>query len=426
MTHRVTTTIRVTLAAGLLLLPTFVRASEMPAPKAAPVAAPKPAETADPQSNPAYLIEIAQVNLRYGVMDQVEPLLKKAMEKATPAQKLQAIQILADVAARKNDFAGAAKQMEEAVAGLPEGTLRMNAALRLAEFYQQAKNNDAAEKVLVDLSKQLANNTQNTDKWLAQEVQRRLLQLWANTPGKLESVLKESEAAIAANPKDEAALNRLAEVYAGFKPDAAKAVDVLEKLSALHPDNADLKTRLAAAYRQNKQFDKAIELFKQQMGGKSKFQVRQAAFEIGQAYLQSGKKDEAVSWMKENFDKPDATNDDLNMLSGFYLIAQMPEASEDVLAKALIISRTPDEKASILLRLANSAVRRKDTAKAQTLLETLEKDFADKPYVQAQAKMLRSRLQALTAQPKPPVAQPIQQTPAQPAVQPSAPPEPSK
>jgi tetratricopeptide (TPR) repeat protein len=358
-----------------------------------------PEKKPDLQSNAAYLLDLAQVHARYGAMDQAEPLLVKAQATASAEQKMQVAMLLAHIAEQKKDFVGAAKVMEAAVAVVPEGIERVRAMLHLATLLQQGQNNEGAEKVLLEACK--APQTTPETKMIAQEAQRSLLGVWANMPGRLDAAVKDAEAAVAANPKDEAALSRLADIFTSYKADAAKASGALEKLAELRPDSQETHYQLLGAYRQSKQHDKAVEYCRKKLPSQNKSSAVRMAFDIGQLLLQSGKKDEAVAWMREKFDKPDRTLEECHMLSGFYQSAQMLDAAEETLSKGLPLSRSPHEKAGLMLRLATMAMQRKDFLKAVALLDGVEKEFKDEAGIQTQVKAIRSRLDAQSKQPAP-------------------------
>jgi hypothetical protein len=83
------------------------------------------------------------------------------------------------------------------------------------------------------------------------------------------------------------------------------------------------------------------------------------------------------------------------MLGSFFQSAQMPEASEETFFKASALGRSVEEKASLLLRIANSRIQRKDYSKAEELLHSLEADYKEKPSIQTQVKTALNRLQKL-------------------------------
>jgi tetratricopeptide (TPR) repeat protein len=346
----------------------------------------------DPHTHPGYLLELAQVHFRYGLTDEGVAVLEKMKETATPDQKFEAARLRSQPLLQKRDIAGAVKVLEPAISALPEGSARAQALLHLANLYQQNNANDAAEKALLEAGKQP--QEEQYKKPFAQMVQQQLLQLWSAMPGRLEKETQAAQAALDADPKDDAALERLAEIYTRFSQNPVKAIEIFEKQVALNPSQ-ESQQRLAEAYRNGKQYDKAIELYRKIMSTQPTQQALSSVTQIGYLLLQSGKKDDAVAWMIENFGKPAATIDECNMLGNFYQSALMPEASEETFLKASALGRSPEEKAGILLRIVNSKMQRKEHAKAEELLLKIQADYKEKPAIQTQVKTTLDRLRKL-------------------------------
>jgi len=355
----------------------------------------------NPHSNPTLLIDLARVYTHHGFTAESAKLLEQARAKASPEQQFEIASMLAHGLLGKQDYMGAAKLLEPAVAALPAGVAHARGLMQIAGFYQQAKALDAAEKALVEAGRQPLGG----EDLLAKDIQHQLLQVWASNPEKLAKAAEEARAAHAANPKDVAALERLVDIYSNYLGDANTAIEYLEKLAALRP-SPETQFRLSFAYRQTRQYDKAIDLLKNAMPSQPKFQADQSASQIGQILFQAGKKEEAVAWMKQYFEKASPSINDCNLLAGFYQTAQMPEAAEAIMNKAAELSTSPEEKANFKLRIANSALRRNDTVKAQTVVLELEKDYGITAQIMSQVKELRARLQARAPQARP--AQPLQ------------------
>ncbi|MGD0094118.1 MAG: tetratricopeptide repeat protein [Planctomycetota bacterium] len=189
----------------------------------APFGPAAPIQTAEAaEANPAFLNDLAQVYLRYGVLDKAEPLLRSAMEKSKdPAQKQQALSSLAQVLQRKGDAKGAAELYEQALQGAANPAEKTRVQMSLAESYAGANEFEKAEKILNEIAARSDQNPMAV--YQRQEAQRQLAQIWQKEPGRLDKVIEETEKALAANPKDAAALERLAEIYSRAKPDGAKA-----------------------------------------------------------------------------------------------------------------------------------------------------------------------------------------------------------
>ena len=361
-----------------------------------PVAPKPPVQTAPPDvqdmSNAEYLMALAQVHLNFGALERAEPLLTKALENAKGnPQQLRVRSALASLCQRRNDWAGAAAHFQAALQTSTDERERAQLSFSLADACVQNKDLEQAERLLSELAKPNP-KAARSEAWIRQTASRRLLQIWQQIPGKLEQVIQSAEATLAKEPKDETALDQLVEIYSGIRPDPAKAAASLEILITLRPDDSDLTFRLATLYQQSKQYEKAITLYRQRMAGLPKEQTAHLAFQIAQLMIQSGKKDEALAWAKENLGGAGAAPQQLSMLATLCENAGMPEESEAALARAAEGARQPEEKAEYLFRISESANRRKDYAKSEAQLRRVLSDFKEQKQIRARAKSLLVRL----------------------------------
>ena len=193
-------------------------------------------------TNPGYLIELANVHMRYGALDRAEPLLRAALEKAKDQQKQQAYQTLGSVLQRKGDWKGVAELYEAAVEASTTPPERGRNSIQLADAYIHNNEQDKAEKIILDIPPMPKDHPE--DQWISQTAFRLLTQIWQSKPGRVDQYITEAEAALAKTPDDPTTLDRLAEVYSSVKRDPAKALPYLEKLSTIRPEDRGLQYRL--------------------------------------------------------------------------------------------------------------------------------------------------------------------------------------
>jgi tetratricopeptide (TPR) repeat protein len=247
----------------------------------------------------------------------------------------------------------------------------------LAENYVHLNDYDKAEKLLVDALNATTDKPQ--DQFVQQSAFRQLMQIWQAKPAGADAYITNADAALQKDPNNVALLERLSDVYGQVKHDPSKAIQCIEKLAALRPDDKGAQYRLAAQYQQAKVFDKAIDVYKKLMTvtGASKPEQRTQAFQIGMLTLQSGKKDEAVAWIKDNYAKDATAARDYITLAMFYEQAGMSAETEAALAKSAELASTPEEKADARMRLPEYLLRKKDYAKAAEMVRAVLNDYKD-------------------------------------------------
>jgi tetratricopeptide (TPR) repeat protein len=360
------------------------------APGMNPGAAIQTAEAAE--ANPAYLNDLAQVHLRYGVVERAEPLLKSALEKATdPVQKQQVVSSMASLLQRKGDWKGAAELYEQALQGAASPAEKGRLQLSLADACMGMNEFEKAEKILNEVA---AGNDQNPmGQFQRQQAQGRLLQAWQKQPGRLDKVIEETEKAAAANPQDAAAIERLADIYSNAKPDQEKATLYYEKLMALRPDDKNLQYRMINKYQMTRQFDKAVEVGQKLfVSAKTDAEKRALAMQVAQIILGAGKKADAVAWLQANFPKANASTGDLSNYAMTLEQAGMPKEADEALAQAAAAAKTPRDKAECVLRAAEMQLGRQQYDKAEELLKAVLDDCKDDPNIVQRANMTLDRI----------------------------------
>jgi tetratricopeptide (TPR) repeat protein len=398
-----------------------IRAGEAPAPVApAPAPAPVPVPVAPPKiteipadlkdiTNPDYLMDLAQVHLRYNAFDRAEPLFRFVSEKGKEGQqKMAAHEALSTLLQKKNDLKGALAELEAAVASAATPFDKLRISLTLGQQYIRASDWDNAEKALLEVS--TADAGVPNGRWLQQSALSLLPQVWKNKPGRADEFIQQAEAALEKAPNDPALLDRVSELYSSVKHDYAKAAELTEKLLPLRPDDRAVQYKLAALYQQSRQFDKAVDLAKKMMTAPniSKDDAHSQMYQVGNLLMQAGKKDEAVAWMKDNFAKDATTGRDYWMLGMFYEQAGLQAESEQALLKDSELAKTPNEKADATVLLAEFALRHRDLPKAEQLAKGIVAEFKENQNATTRANMVLQQVAAQRNAQIPKVAPPAQ------------------
>ncbi|HEY3324966.1 MAG TPA: tetratricopeptide repeat protein [Planctomycetota bacterium] len=347
------------------------------------------------KADPAYLNDLAQVHLRYGVLEAAEPLLKEALDKyKDAAQKRQVFGSLASVYQRKGDWKGAAELYEKALSGATNPSEKIRLVTSLADACANAGNFEKAEKVLTEAIE--SGEQSPMGQYQRQEAQRQLARIWDRQPGRIEKVIEENEKAVQADPKNVAAIERLADIYSRPKGNPEKASEWCEKLLALRPDDKNLQNRLMNQYQIGRQFDKAAELGQKLFAAaKTDADKRTHAFQIAQLLLSGGKKTEAGKWLQQNFPKQNAAGYELTSLSMFFDQAGMEGEAEEALLEACASAKSQSEKAESQLRLVDLQTRHQQYAKADALLKTVLAESKNNESVVQRANSALDRLRRL-------------------------------
>jgi tetratricopeptide (TPR) repeat protein len=396
----------------------------------------KPAPDVVDMTNSSYLLELAQVHLRWNATDRAEPLLKTALEKAKDGfQKQQVISTLASLLQRKADWKGAAELYEQVIPQTTIPSERVRMSLALADVYTSLKENEKAEKLLNDIMSN--NDAAQVSPYQKQEAQRNLVRLWQQQPGKLDKIVEESEKAVQAKPDDQVALDRLAEIYSTVKIDPAKAAEVYEKLVALRPNDKTLQRQLLSMYQRARNSEKAIELGNKLMASATTpDEKRMQAYTVANILMGAGKRTEAAEFLQKNLTKENAGFHDYIHMSLFYGQTGMDKEADAALEQATAMAKTKDEKGECQLQRAEALLRHQEYAKAEDLLTSISTEYKDTQNIATRANYAMDRVkrgkQALerrnaAQQQLQPGAAPAANTPPQPApVTPPAPPKADK
>jgi len=388
--------------------------------QAAPVTPPD----VEDMTNPRYLLDLARVHMQYNALARAEEMLRKAQPSAKEQDVKDQIGFqLATLLQRKLDFKGAIAQMEDAISHSSNVSSRNQWVMTLSDLYAQAGQPEKAEKALTDQLESLSGGkAKPEDAWARSALNQRLVSIWQRQEGKIGKMRTATEEAVAKDPQNKDLLERLTHLYNAPPPDFAKTVGVYEKLLQLSPNDTQLMSRLAMAYQQTKQYDKAIEIHQKILAADPKGAGAFSGSQIAQLLLQSGKKEEAVKWAKEHM-----TGDvGLPLLVSFYEQAGLAQEAEDALVKLREQAAQPQQRGSYSIRLAELALRRKDYKKAEEELQKVLKDFPDDRFLTARANNTLARLkqEQNPGAAKPPPGPSTPPVPPPPPVAPPLPPKP--
>ena len=382
------------------------------APTATPAKEPEPlaADIRD-MTNPTYLIDLANVHMKYGDIQRAQPLLKKALATSKDiGQRESALQTLRSTFQRTGNWKAAIEVYQDLLQSAANASERGKINFALADAYSQNHDPDKAEALLQDVAK--PNKERADDQAQRQNAMQRLIQLWQANPTRVDPIVTEAEANLVKNPDDEGALEMLIQIYSFIRHDVPKLNAYTEKLAALKPNDVQEQRKLAILYLQSKQYDKAIDVYKKLMTVTARREdVRSLAFQIGNLLFQSGKKDESVAWMKENFATGITSSGDFMLLASYYERLDMSLDAEATLFQWASNAKTPDEQGDAKMRMADVALRRKDYEHADDVSKMVLKEFKDLPAIVARANTMINRIkvekQKAVAAEKAGVAEPV-------------------
>jgi tetratricopeptide (TPR) repeat protein len=348
-------------------------------------------------TNPSYLTELAQTHLNFGDTDRAEPLLRKVIERpAADAQgqqlKNRAITLLAQLLERKNDFKGAAENYDLAAKSATDPIEKARYTLNLATAHEHMNDLDSAAAMIDQASAIVKTSDNPSAAWIRRDINRRSVDIMRRVPARAEAGIKSAEEALAKNPKDENALERLADIYTSVKTDNTKALHYYEQLAAVRPNSPETLMRLSNLYQQTKQPEKAIETSRKLMESAPKEQQSNYAYQVAMQMSYAGKKDEAIKFYEEVVGKEPASDRHAMLLATLYEQNNQGEQAEKMLRAAAANAKTPEEKANLLSRAADSARRRKDYAGAEQQFRAIYAEFKDHKMVRERARAMLQQL----------------------------------
>lgn len=230
---------------------------------------------------------LAQIYEREGKIEESAQVLKKMWESAPDEnERLTARSLLLELYFRAKDMDAAKRVLEAGVKQSPDD---ISLSFRLVDVYEH----------LADYEKALA-LYEKLEKTAYDAVFPKKLQILKKLGrlGEEEAKLKNELAKNKTVPK----ILRLAQVYA-FDGKFADALVLLEKAAKDFPSDGNVSQRLASAYQQNKDYEKALQIYNALLaknpGNVSYYKT------VGEIHASAGRKNEAVAaWKKFFFFNP--------------------------------------------------------------------------------------------------------------------------
>jgi tetratricopeptide (TPR) repeat protein len=324
-----------------------------------------PADVRD-RTHPGYLADLAGVHLRYGAAERALPLFQRALQHAKSDHiKGRIYSLLGSHYQARQDWAAAAKQYESLMGLAVHPAQKANAAMVLSRMYQKLEKPGQAERVLHALCRQRDDPKAGNMKWIRRNALKELGRMWKDKPAKLDQLIRETEAAVERDPRDEGALEQLAEIYSSLRRNPKKAAAVYERLRDLHPDDLRILQHLAGLYQQSQRLPKALEVLRVLHANSIKGIKSHYAFEIARLMIMMGQKEEALAWAGEHLAKGADDPSRLALLASFYERADMRVEAENALKKALEKAQTDLQRATFRLRIAEAQSKRKEYVEAE-------------------------------------------------------------
>jgi len=273
----------------------------------------------------------------------------------------------------KNEPAKAAETLEKVLAML-EGEEVVDLAMRLADLFAKVKDDTGARRVLEAALKARPESA---------GVRERLRKLYERTGAwaeVAELVAQDAEAA-----SDTAAKVRLlrtaADIHASKRKDAAAAATLLEKASALAPDDRDLLLALCDSYSasgRGKDAVKALEKIVESYAGKRVKELADIHHRLARAYSADGEKDRALQELDQAF-RINPGNLAILVDLGLLAVDMNDLERAQKTFRALLLQRLDDKapitKAEVFFYLGEISRRQGDNKKAIQMLErALEND----------------------------------------------------
>jgi tetratricopeptide (TPR) repeat protein len=209
--------------------------------------------------------------------------------------------------------------------------------------------------------------------------------VWRHTPGRMDEVVSNLTERLAVNPKDEAALRQLGDIYLKSRRDPKAAQPVYEQLAALHPDDPQIQAALVGIYRETQTFEGIRGIYEKrlaQTGGNDPT----LRFQIAQTELQAGRGDEAVAYAEKHLSGDNATPFQLQMLSTVYDKAGRRDAALATLDTAIARETNAQQRVSMQFQKVEMLIWNKKYGAAESLLRSIIASSGDDQQTVSRAK----------------------------------------
>ena len=325
-----------------------------------------------------YHFELAQVHQRYGKFDEAQQCYTRGIEVAkSPQLKVRILSAWGHWLAKTKKPDEARAKFEQALAVAENERTKCQIALSLARALEQAGKIDEAAKHY----EYVASHAETP--WLRESAQNQLFSAYRKA-GKLDEMVKRYQDALAADPKDEAAMRALLAIHSRIKPDTGKALAVCEQLSALKPDDAAVLTKLADLHLRARQTDKAIAIYEklaeQQPAQKSRYYER-----ISHAYLTTKDKEKAVQWAEKIVQSDSKSAHAWSRFAEVCLRADQPQKAVAAFQQAVSVARSDSQREMYQLSLGDAYRKANRDQDAIAIYEKLGKE-SKSPHIRRRVK----------------------------------------
>jgi tetratricopeptide (TPR) repeat protein len=286
---------------------------------------------------------------------------------ARDASHRGALESLARLHEGKGDLRNTSDVLEKLL-GLSEGEEAVRLAVRLADVFTKLKDDEATERAL---ERGLGSDPKNAD------IRRRLAQTYEKTHkwGKLADLMANDAESATSDAEKARMFRAAADLHITKQNDPASAANLLEKASALAPQDRDLLLALCDAYSaagRSKEAAAALEKVVASFAGKRSKDLAGIHQRLSRAYLADGDKSRALAELDQAF-KIDpgsvAVLRDLGALS--IEMGDLDRAQKTY--RALLLQKldnsSPITKGEVFFRLGEISSRQGDKAKAVQMLE---------------------------------------------------------
>lgn len=259
----------------------------------------------------------------------------------------------------------------------PEERLVLNQQLA-ALLHRMGKSAEAEALVTQAMS-------QEHDAATQAKYEAQLRSIWRHTPGRTGEVVSNFTNRLAANPRDEAALWQLGDIYLKSRRDHKAAQPVYEQLAALHPEDPQIQVVLLGIYRETENFDGMRRVYENRLAqsGSNDPTVR---FQIAQTELQAGRGDEAIAYAEKHLSGESATPFQLQMLSAVYNKAGRKDDAMATLDTAIVRETNAQQQVSMQFQKTEMLIWNKRYDEAEKLLRLIIQAAGDNKQIESRAK----------------------------------------
>jgi tetratricopeptide (TPR) repeat protein len=327
-----------------------------------------------------HLVADARAAMARKAYDKALPLLKAAFTATADAdQRMPVGMALYECLIRTRAYEEALALGRELLTLAPSPEERLLLTQQLAALQHRMGKTEEAETLLA----QTLANEQDATRRAKYEAQLR--GVWRHTPGRTAEVVSNLIDRLSQNPRDEATLRQLGDIYLKSRRDFKAAQPIYEQLATLHPDDQQVQAALLGIYRENEDLAGLRRVYESKL---SQAETDDPAlhFQIAQVDLQAGRGDEAVAYAEKHLSGANATPFQLQMLSSIYDKAGRKDVAVSALDTAINRETNAQQRISMQFQKADMLTRSKQYAEAETVLRAIIQTAAEDKQTISRAK----------------------------------------